>query len=272
VRLKKKFILQKIKENLKKDSARLLFLTVSGSDLYGFSSKDSDIDLRGVFAYKTTKVLGVENLEEVKKYQMGNYDIVLYELRKAIRLVLDGNCTFVENLHSVPIYISKDFKSLRKVLLKTLNKQGLILSYRGMAIHNYKKYLSSISKTAPVKKFLYVFRGLLCARNILENSEIEPNINRLLERYNYPEIKLLVELKQKGKENGELRNTNTIRRLEELYQELLEMINTKSKKISFNPISKELREEINKELIAFRTKELMKKRKGYKSLTRNKEV
>ena len=270
--MKKKLILQKIRESLKKDSARLLFLTISGSDLYGFSSKDSDIDLRGVFAYKTSELLGFENLEDVKKFQFGNYDIVLYELKKAIGLVLAGNCTFVENLHSLPIYLSRDFKSLREVLLKTVNRQGLALSYRGMGIHNYKKYLSSVSKTAPVKKFLYVFRGLLCARNILENSEIEPNINRLLERYNYPEIKLLVELKQKGKENGELRNTNTIRRLEELYQELLEMVNIKIKKTSFNPVSKELREEIKKELIAFRTKDLMKKRKGYKSLTRNKEV
>jgi len=244
---------------LKKDSARLLFLTISGSDLYGFQSKDSDIDLRGIFAYKTSKLLGFENLEDVKKYQIGNHDIVLYELRKAIGLVLSGNCTFVENLHSNPIYVSRDFKRLRKVLLKAMNRQGLVSSYRGMAIHNYKKYLSSISKTAPVKKFLYVFRGLLCARNILENSKIEPNINRLLEKHNYPEIKLLVELKQKGKEDGEIRDSNFIRRLEELYEELLNLVDSKSKKVTFYPISNKLKKEIEKELIAFRTKDLVKK-------------
>ena len=41
-------IIAKIKQELTKRSARLFSLMVSGSHLYGFTSKDSDVDLREV--------------------------------------------------------------------------------------------------------------------------------------------------------------------------------------------------------------------------------
>jgi len=262
--LRKQSILEKIKRELKKDSARLLFLTVSGSDLYGFSSKDSDIDLRGIFSYSTSELLGLGRKEEVKKYLFGNFDIVLYELRKAITLTLAGNCTFLETLHSTPIYVSRDFKKLRTSLLKVRNKRGLVLSYRGMGIHNYNKYLSKVSRKAPVKKFLYVFRGLLSAKNILEDGEIEPNINKLLEKYSLPQVKSLVQMKTS--ERAELKNRLKISELKELYEKLLRELEERLDREEFRPVPKELEERIEQELISFRVRNLLRERKAYKTL------
>ncbi|WP_406047653.1 DNA polymerase beta superfamily protein [Kribbella sp. NBC_00889] len=38
---------------------RLLFATVSGAHLYGFPSRDSDVDLRGVHVLPATEVAGL---------------------------------------------------------------------------------------------------------------------------------------------------------------------------------------------------------------------
>ncbi len=55
---------------------KIIYITVSGSDLYGFRSKDSDTDFRGCFQIMTQKLLGLNNPKETIEYETKNDGIV----------------------------------------------------------------------------------------------------------------------------------------------------------------------------------------------------
>jgi len=53
-------VIARIKEKIDKDqNGELIYLTISGSDLYGFPSKDSDVDYRGTYLTGTENLLGL---------------------------------------------------------------------------------------------------------------------------------------------------------------------------------------------------------------------
>jgi len=65
-------IIAKVKNELGKRSARLVNLMISGSHLYGFTSKDSDIDIPGIFLYNTNKLMGLSIPKDTIELKIGN--------------------------------------------------------------------------------------------------------------------------------------------------------------------------------------------------------
>lgn len=52
---------------------KLLFATVSGAHLYGFSSPDSDFDLRGTHILPIAKLIGFEVQDERQEHPLDAY-------------------------------------------------------------------------------------------------------------------------------------------------------------------------------------------------------
>lgn len=82
----------------------LLFATVSGAHLYGFPSRDSDIDLRGAHPLPVDALVGLREPEETRSRMWDTdgveMDLVTHDLRKFVRLMLRRNGYVLEQLLS----------------------------------------------------------------------------------------------------------------------------------------------------------------------------
>lgn len=76
-----------------------ILVTVSGSWAYGTNKPDSDIDARGIFLDPVNSILGLSNFEQHEVHDTDKeLDIVMYGLRKFIKLALENNPNVIELL------------------------------------------------------------------------------------------------------------------------------------------------------------------------------
>lgn len=82
----------------------LLFATVSGAHLYGFPSRDSDVDLRGVHVLPLAGVPGLRHGPETKERMWVRdgveIDLVTHDVEKFCRLLTRPNGYVLEQLLS----------------------------------------------------------------------------------------------------------------------------------------------------------------------------
>jgi len=193
-------IVARVKERVDSDqNGVVIYITISGSDLYGFPSKDSDVDYRGTYITGTENLLGLHGKRDVIEMKP---DIVMFELAKELGLALKGNCNVLEHINAEPTYRTSDFLDMRQMINNAFPKKGLYDSYRGMAMFNYKKFIMKGRKTH--KKYLYVLRGIMAGTYALQTGRIESNIETLNKYFKFPEVKALVKAKQEGFEDDEV--------------------------------------------------------------------
>jgi len=181
-----------------------IYYVVSGSDLYGWSSKDSDIDLRGAHCEELTSIIGLSGYHEVREKSLNDLDFVSFDVKKEANLIMANNSNVLEHIAATPVYKSKAYPKLKELAEKSLSKL-VAKPYYGMAIYNLQKYLRSFNESyreAPVKKYLYVLRAYMAGVYALERGRIEPNINKLngMRMFRLPIVDELVKLKKAGNE------------------------------------------------------------------------
>lgn len=91
---------------------RVLFATVSGAHLYGFPSRDSDVDLRGVHLLPIAELVGLREPEETRSRMWDRdgveMDLVTHDLRKFVQLMLRRNGYVLEQLLSPLVVHTSD--------------------------------------------------------------------------------------------------------------------------------------------------------------------
>jgi hypothetical protein len=198
-------LISELKDKVHKKGGNLLNAYISGSHLYGWDSKDSDIDIRGCFVLNKEEFLGLKKPIEVIEIKTNdNKDIVLFEVKKLINLALQGNCNILEEINSPQFYKKADFVKLRQLINNSFGKRGIYNSYRGMAEFNYKRFILSGRNT--IKKYLYVFRGLMAGIYCLQTGLIKPNIEELNKYFKIKEVDKLLKIKKAGLENEPLKD------------------------------------------------------------------
>ncbi len=169
----KEEILIKINEIEEQENIKVIFLIESGSRAWGWESKDSDYDVRGVF------VQDYDRFEEEKKQVdliEGEIDIVLWDLKKFFRLFVKSNPSVWEWLSSDIIYLDNDyFHELRKIFQNSFSNHKLEKHYLSMAKQNFDKYIDSFSEVN-LKKYVYVIRSITCI-NFIEEKKLPPPKN-----------------------------------------------------------------------------------------------
>ncbi len=233
---------------------KLLSLIISGSHLYGFSSEDSDFDVRGIFLVDPHKLLGLskpKEILEIKNFEDERYDIVIVEASKEISLALNGNCNALEHFNAPTVYSTREYVELRDAINNLFGKAGIYNSYKGMADFNYRKFIAQGRNT--VKKYLYVFRGLMAGIYALETGQIEANIEKLNQYFKFKEVKGLIAAKRANKENDLLPSSMESGALEELIGKLHDRIDKAYIKSGLaEKTSDKDRESVEKKLIQMR--------------------
>ena len=182
----------------------LLFVTLSGSHLYGFSSFDSDYDLRGVHILPVREVIGLQEGEEtvdfIKMYGDLEIDLATHDVRKFFKLLLAKNGNALECIYSPLVVVtSPEHEELKALAMRSVTRH-YANHYLGFARSQIKLYRKG--NPHRIKPLLYIYRVILTGLHLMRTGQLEPNLVRLNEVFNLPYIPDLIARKQAGAERS----------------------------------------------------------------------
>ncbi len=180
----------------------MVFATVSGAHLYGFASRDSDFDLRGVHLMGESDVLGLGVPEETVDLSFvregREVDIVTHDARKFFRLMLKRNGYVLEQLFSPLIVRTSAEHEELKELGRACVTRHHVHHYLGFARNQWELFHEDEPRR--VKPLLYVYRVILTGCHLMRTGEIEADLNVLNEEARLSYIPELVARKVDGVE------------------------------------------------------------------------
>jgi uncharacterized protein len=104
-----------------------IFLAIAGSHSYGLNTPESDIDEIGVTIPTNSYLLGIHKFEQANKFKDENgnkVDKTIYDIRKAIQLIIDNN----PNMLSMLFYPERCIKRIEPDWQKFLDIRSSFLS------------------------------------------------------------------------------------------------------------------------------------------------
>ncbi|MER6914719.1 nucleotidyltransferase domain-containing protein [Streptomyces sp. NPDC000594] len=157
----------------------LLFATVSGAHLYGFPSRDSDVDLRGAHLLPVAELIGLDEPEETRTvmadHDGAELDLVTHDLRKFVRLMLRRNGYVLEQLLS-PLVVHTTDAHAELVALAP----GVLTVHHAHHYHGFARTQERLfERTGELKPLLYTFRALLTGVHLMRSGRIEADLTRL---------------------------------------------------------------------------------------------
>ncbi|WP_157630471.1 DNA polymerase beta superfamily protein [Kribbella catacumbae] len=160
---------------------RLLFATVSGAHLYGFPSRDSDVDLRGVHLLPVEKVVGLttgpETLDRTWFQNGAEVDLVTHDLTKFVRLMLRRNGYVLEQLLSPLVVATTPEHEELIALAPDCLTRWHAHHYRGFANTQWDFFV----KKSELKPLLYTFRVLLTGIHLMRTGVVQADLRELVE-------------------------------------------------------------------------------------------
>ena len=126
---------EEVKQLIGRPDLDILYLCENGSRVYGWSTKDSDYDIKGIYLKPLKTEFSLYPGSDNIVYQTDEYDIELFELRKYLSLLNKSNFNMVELLHSPIVYhevddIKKDLLEIYKYAIsQKLGKHAMGWSY-----------------------------------------------------------------------------------------------------------------------------------------------
>ncbi|MER6474259.1 nucleotidyltransferase domain-containing protein [Streptomyces collinus] len=164
----------------------LLFATVSGAHLYGFPSRDSDLDLRGAHLLPVADLVGLREPAETRSLAWVRFgvemDLVTHDVRKFVRLMLRRNGYVLEQLLSPLVaHTTEEHRELAALVPGVLTGHHAH-HYRGFAVTQWRLF----EKTGELKPLLYTFRVLLTGIHLMRSGEVQAHLPTLLEQVDAP--------------------------------------------------------------------------------------
>lgn len=232
-------------EYIREQLGNPLFLVVSGSHMFGFPSKNSDIDIRGVFITPTAELLGLDKTKETYRIEEGKLDLSICELGHYLKHVAKSNGNYLEWVNSpYLIHTSEDFVDLKNIVNSSISKE--IYDYHS---HFAKDLWDSAVKTKEVKEFLYAFRIYMAGINLLRDCEVRANINKLNKKFRIPIIGELINYK---KSEEHIKYPKSLAHIESELRKLSEILDQEHKNSRLPSMPDKIR--INNYLIKLRKK------------------
>lgn len=193
----------------------LVFATVSGAHLYGFPSRDSDVDLRGAHLLPTAALVGLREPDETRSWTADRdgveVDLVTHDLRKFARLMLRRNGYVLEQLLSPLVVRTSAVHEELMALAPAVLTRHHAHHYRGFATTQWRLF----EKTGELKPLLYTLRVLLTGIHLMDSGRVQAHLPTLLGLVAAPSyIPELVEAKAEA-EHGPVAELVGVARLRE---------------------------------------------------------
>ncbi|MFB6624203.1 DNA polymerase beta superfamily protein [Streptomyces sp. NPDC056374] len=159
----------------------LLFATVSGAHLYGFPSRDSDVDLRGAHLLPVDALVGLREPEETRSRMWDRdgveMDLVTHDLRKFARLMLRRNGYVLEQLTSPLVAHTTAIHAELVALVPEVLTSHHAHHYRGFAGTQWRLF----ERSGEIKPLLYAYRALLTGIHLMRAGEVQAHLPTLVE-------------------------------------------------------------------------------------------
>jgi predicted nucleotidyltransferase len=163
----------------------LAFTTVSGAHLYGFASRDSDLDLRAAHILPATEVVGLrtgpETLQDGGTRDGVELDIVSHDLLKFARLLNTRNGYVLEQLLSPLVITTSPVHQALLTIAPALITRHHAHHYLGFAATQNRLF----TRTGELKPALYTLRVLLTGIHLMRSGEVQADLNLLAEDLPY---------------------------------------------------------------------------------------
>ncbi|MEK3988711.1 nucleotidyltransferase domain-containing protein [Robertmurraya sp. FSL R5-0851] len=261
----KEHIIEVLQQMEREYDVKVLYACESGSRAWGFSSMDSDYDVRFLYIHTKEWYLSIDQGRDVLEFPSQDsfsipvhplLDMSGWELTKALRLFRKSNPPFFEWLHSDIIYY-ENYSTLEKLLAieqKVFSPITNIHHYVSMAKRNFRSYL--IEEEVHHKKYFTVLRPILAGKWIILNHTFPPIKFEVLVKELVPvgperqSIEELIAHKKARKEHS-FQLEPPIKVLNDYLQQEIEDMEsmTKNMKASEKDISTPLLNEIFRELL-----------------------
>ncbi|MCP2335962.1 nucleotidyltransferase domain-containing protein [Actinomadura rupiterrae] len=178
------------------------FLTISGAHLYGFPSRDSDIDLRGLHVQPLREAISLEPGRDTHSrmwFRDGiEVDVVTHDVAKYCRLLLRCSGEILEQLTSPLVVETSPLHAELLSLLPSLVCTGYARHYFGFSRGQWNEF----GKEDRLKPLLYTFRTLLTGIHLMRAGEVETNLTRLAAEYGPSYLPSLIEAKLNSEHGG----------------------------------------------------------------------
>ncbi len=159
----------------------LLFSTVSGAHLYGFPSRDSDVDLRGAHVLPAEQVVGLrhgpETLDRSWSEHGAEVDLVTHDVAKFFRMLLRRNGYVMEQLLS-PLVVGTT----------AAHEELVALAPQCLTRHHAHHYLGFAQSqwelfeiSGELKPLLYTFRVLLTGVHLMRTGQVQARLPELID-------------------------------------------------------------------------------------------
>ncbi|ERO60945.1 nucleotidyltransferase domain-containing protein [Pseudomonas piscis] len=201
-------VLEELARIERERNVQVLYACESGSRAWGFSSTDSDYDVRFIYVEKPEWLIQVDAARDVIERPLDDeLDVSGWELRKTLGLLRKSNPTLLEWLDSPLVYRREATATARlRELAETFYSPPAARNhYLSMARKNFRGYLQGDS--VRFKKYFYVLRPLLAVRWIDQGRGRPPmTFAELLEtvddRRLLDEVDELLDLKRRADESA----------------------------------------------------------------------
>ena len=168
-------IIEELNNIEKTHGVKIIYACESGSRAWGFASKDSDYDVRFVYAHPIDWYLSIVEKKDVIEIPVNEVlDICGWDIRKSLRLLRKSNSPLLEWLSS-PIKYKNVQDAVRPFY--ALSKKAFLPE---SSCHHYlsmsKSRIAKIQndQNVKIKSYLYAVRTILCCRWIIERLNQPP--------------------------------------------------------------------------------------------------
>jgi predicted nucleotidyltransferase/uncharacterized protein YndB with AHSA1/START domain len=152
----------------------IFYACESGSRAWDFASPDSDYDVRFLYRHPRDWYLSLTEQRDVIETPIdGVYDVNGWDLRKALRLALNGNPVLFEWLVSPIRYLERPLAAgFRDAAFSAFDPVKAYRHYLSMARGQRRTYLTG--ERVRHKKYFYAVRPLLSCQYLLAHRSIVP--------------------------------------------------------------------------------------------------
>lgn len=206
---------QKLHEIEHNFNVTVLYAAESGSGAWGFSSPDSDFEVRFIYKRSGSDYLRLDKVRDVIDFPVDEvWDVVGWDLDKKLKLLHASNPGLYDWIGSPICYYDTGFKTRIAPLLDAYFSELRMLHH----YHNIVKHkLEGMNKDARVtaKKYFYALRAILSCRWIIEYNVAPPVpfselVSKTLPAELYPQVEYIRGIKAAAPERAEMEHVREI--------------------------------------------------------------